>query len=36
MRELLPSRKRRKIDCRPSGSSEVSEENADEASEEIE
>ena len=31
VRESLPPRKRRKIDCRPSGSSEVLEENVDEA-----
>ena len=34
MRELLPPRKRRKIDCRPSGSSQAPEENVDEASHE--
>ena len=32
MRESLPPRKRRKIDCRPSGSSGASEDNVDEAS----
>ena len=32
VRESLPPRKRRKIDCRPSGSSGASEDNVDEAS----